>query len=333
MEPGIWMRAALRWCALTAGCLLGLNCPVQDALAQPEPEVALSGDRWIAPDGAEFPFTVWMPEGETDLEAVFVAVHGLSGAADDFRPLGKFFRDRGVGVYAYELRGQGNDPVVRRRGDIQSADVWQRDLDAFVGKVRGWHPGVPLFLFGESMGSLIVMHGLDGMATENLASLDGLVFSSPVVGYRERVPLLVRLLVNVVGAVAPRWKVSFEALAGDEGAAAVQVTSGTTHSGQMAKTEHYVSHFTLRLLRNVDRMVRSAPKAVKGVELPVFLIHAGNDIFTSVEQLERFYEKIPSKKKAKYFSEDSFHLILHDKDGVNALSELERWMDGILSAK
>ncbi|MEM0896255.1 MAG: alpha/beta fold hydrolase [Verrucomicrobiota bacterium] len=333
MNSGDAMKDLLGRCVLTAGCLLGLNGSVQVANGEIKQEGTLSGDRWIAPDGANFPFTVWMPENKAGLEAVFVAVHGLSGAADDFRPLGNFFRRRGVAVYASELRGQGNDPEQRRRGDIRSVEWWYRDLDAFVGHVRRAHPEVPVFLFGESMGALIVLHGLDDMEEGNVAAVAGIVFSSPVVGYRERVPLFVRLLVNVVGTIVPRWKVSFEALAGDEGAAAVKVTSDTTHSGQMAKTDHYVSHFTLRLLRAVDRLVRSAAGAAKKLEHPVFLIHAGNDVFTSTEQVEQFYEGIPSRDKAKFFSRESFHLILHDKDGENALAALERWMGGRMPAR
>ena len=63
---------------------------------------------FVAPDGTRFPYSVWKnPKSEAAPRAVILAVHGLSGAASDWRPLGEHFQKRGIPVYAYELRGIG----------------------------------------------------------------------------------------------------------------------------------------------------------------------------------------------------------------------------------
>ena len=76
---------------------------------------------WIAPDGEAFPYSVWGANLKTGLlpRAIVVAVHGLSGAALDFEPLGAHISPHGVLTFALELRGQGSDPDPKRRGDLR----------------------------------------------------------------------------------------------------------------------------------------------------------------------------------------------------------------------
>src|SRR5277367_4657916 len=94
---------------------------------------------WTAPDGECFPYSVWESETQPP-RAIIVAVHGLSGAALDYEPLANHLIGDGITTYALELRGQGNDPVTERRGDLASLEQWFADLRAFFALVRGQHP-------------------------------------------------------------------------------------------------------------------------------------------------------------------------------------------------
>ena len=50
---------------------------------------------WTAPDGEAFPYSLW--EAGPSARAIIIAVHGLSGAALDFEPLGHHIRQYGRG--------------------------------------------------------------------------------------------------------------------------------------------------------------------------------------------------------------------------------------------
>ena len=118
----------------------------------------LCADDWVSYDGKTMPWKSWpAPDGVTT-KGVVIAVHGLSGAKSDFWYLGDQLPKRGYAVYAYDLRGQGNDPVVVERGDISGEKVWQRDLATFHALVKRRHPKKPVFWYGESLGSLIALH-------------------------------------------------------------------------------------------------------------------------------------------------------------------------------
>src|SRR5208337_143956 len=109
-------------------------------------EITCTRHDWQAPDGETFPWSLWdIPAGERP-RAVVIAVHGLSGAALDFEPLGHHLVAQGIVTVALELRGQGNDPRPHRRGDLAQIDDWFRDLAAFFSLVRGRWPDAPIYV-------------------------------------------------------------------------------------------------------------------------------------------------------------------------------------------
>src|SRR6185503_7674948 len=99
---------------------------------------------WTAHDGKAMPFKAW-EGGPEKPRAVIICVHGLSGAASDFWPIGESFPANGYDVYGMQLRGQGLDPVAAARGDIRSAREWRDDLLDFTALVRKRHPAAPVF--------------------------------------------------------------------------------------------------------------------------------------------------------------------------------------------
>ena len=136
---------------------------------------------WKAPDGENFPYSLWGVDlpGNQPPRAIVVGVHGLSGAALDFEPLGSHLIRHQVVTYALELRGQGNDPIRERRGDLVQIEDWFADLSAFFALVRSRYPGIPIYYYGESMGAALLIRFLAQAQEKELP--DGLVLASPVV--------------------------------------------------------------------------------------------------------------------------------------------------------
>src|ERR1700677_1187674 len=137
--------------------------------------------KWKAPDGAIFSYSRWkalvLPGQEP--RAVVVAVHGLSGAAIDFEPLGSYFAKHGIVTFALELRGQGNDPIKSRRGDLVKLQEWYDDLSAFLALVRCRFPDTQIYYYGESMGAVLLMRFLAQAHEPDRPA--GVILASPVV--------------------------------------------------------------------------------------------------------------------------------------------------------
>lgn len=277
------------------------------------------------------PYTRWPAEDSalpSKASSVFICVHGLSGAASDFWALGEHFENkRDAVVYAVEIRGQGNDPDVGSRGNIRSSKVWIDDLYDFTDQIRQRHPGVPVFWYGESMGALIALHGLADAPNRTIRRspvIAGLILASPVTSIRQMPPAWKVVLVRALMRVAPGIRISLESL-GDRSVTEQNVTSETTHKEQMEKTPHYVETFTFRLFREVEHLIRTSHQAGAAIKTPLLVFYTPNDVFTSKEGIEAFFDKVGSSDKTKIFYPESFHLILHDKDRDRVLKEVEEW--------
>ena len=278
---------------------------------------------WASFDGEEFPYSSWLPAGEAKPKVIVVCVHGLSGAASDFEQLGKRLSKQGMAVYAHELRGQGNDPDPKRIGDLRSPDLWYNDLDSFIATVRGRHKEVPVFLYGESLGSLIVMHGFAGLSALNQSAVGGLIYASPVVALPESLPPVKEFFLRVVMKICPGLKVSLLRIAGDQDA---KVTGDSDHWEQMLKTKHFVPRFTLRFLGTVEEMARDSADAARSIEKPVLVVYPGMDLFTKPAQVEHFFKQLESPDKTKRLFAGSYHLLAFDKEREQLFKLVGEWI-------
>lgn len=310
--------------ALAIAVLVVASCASVRTTAVPK----LGASTWTSYDGKEMPWREWRVPTGTPEKAVIITVHGLSGAASDFWLLGERLPPQGCTVYGYELRGQGNDPDLRKRGDIDSADQWLKDLETFNKLVRARHPRVPVIWYGESLGTLIAMH----TAVTYGSPPDALVLATPVAGLRMDPGLLARLALRGTSYLAPRYHFTLGELAGvDE--KKIRVTSTTTHGNQMARTPHHVGEFTLRLLREVGSLIDKNEAAAKRLTIPVLMLGSPHDVVSSPDQVQALFAQIGSQDKVLHWYSRSYHLLLHDVQHDQVVADLERWLSRMESRK
>jgi acylglycerol lipase len=278
---------------------------------------------WVADDGKEMPYQVWPAAGEKKPRAIILCVHGLSGAASDFWPLGQELPPAGIQVYGLQLRGQGSDPVVRERGTIRHARQWWNDVQSFHTLLRQRHPQTPIFWLGESLGSLITMHALTESAPPR--DVSGYIVLAPPVRLRPTLPQWPVFFLRPLMSLLPGLRVDLRTLGGGVGGQ-MQITSESTQTSQAPLTPHFVPRQSFAVLREVSRQMRTASLCAEQLTLPVLMLYTPNDPVTAAADMESWYEKIASADKKRLFYEKNFHLILHDTERWKACAEITQWI-------
>ena len=126
---------------------------------------------FVMDDGAKLPFRSW---GDPDkARAIIVALHGFNDYSKSWEMPGEWWAKHGILTVAYDQRGFGAAP---KPGIFPAKGVLARDVETVVGLVRARHPGVPLYLVGESMGSAVAM-----LAVADGLKVDGVVLGAPAV--------------------------------------------------------------------------------------------------------------------------------------------------------
>lgn len=280
---------------------------------------------WDSHDGKTMPCHSWEVPAGTKPRGVVIAVHGLSGAKSDFWYLGQELPKRGYTVYAYDLRGQGNDPVVSERGDISGQKAWKRDLATFHALVKRKHPKTPVFWYGESLGSLIALHTAADLLG-NRADPQAIILASPVAGLRQTISGFQRFLLETAAKLSPRTRYTLGDLAGvDE--KKIQVTSTSTHGAQMAVTPHHVNAFSLRLLTTIGEMLDENADAAHRLKMPVLFVASPNDVLSSADQIQALFAEMRSRDKKLLWYSRSYHLLLHDVQREEVVNDVANWLD------
>ena len=282
---------------------------------------------WTAPDGEVFPFSIWNAAGLAGSpRAVIACVHGLSGAASDFEPLGCRMETHGVTTLALELRGQGNDPQVRRRGDLEQIQDWFADLRAFFAMVRDRFPGAPIYYYGESMGAAILTRFVAQARGADVPV--GLLLASPVVVVPGNPSVWQRLVFRFFLWVRPshRLEVSRFAKPGDRDDPTKWVTRDEAYRLRFETASHKLDSYTFRFFKCLFDLIGGCLEAAPCIRVPVLVVYAAHDIFIPTEKVEDFFSRLGSLDKEIRLFPESYHLLLHDHDRDEVLACIEAWL-------
>ncbi len=110
------------------------------------------------PDGVDIHYFQWLPDG--DVRAVVQIAHGMAEHAARYERFAQKLCDAGFAVYANDHRGHGQTAgSLENVGYFADHDGWQLvkdDLGQLMGIAKDENPGLPVFLLGHSMGSLLI---------------------------------------------------------------------------------------------------------------------------------------------------------------------------------
>ncbi len=286
---------------------------------------------WTAPDGELFPFSVWEAMARPP-HAIVIAVHGLSGAAMDYEPLGAHLVGEGITTYALELRGQGNDPVAARRGDLESVEQWYADLRSFFTLVRAQHPGVPVYYYGESMGSALLTRFLAQAGPEEQPA--GLILASPVIQVPGNPSWLRQAIFHFCLFVAPRRRVNVSKYTKRRNAddPAQWVTRDAAHREWFQAASHRITSFTFRFFKCLFELFGGCMDAAPRITVPVLVLYPQYDVYIKPATVEAFVARLGSREKESQLFPESYHLLLHDYDKAEALERIARWLRDRIAA-
>ncbi|MCB0650006.1 MAG: lysophospholipase [Saprospiraceae bacterium] len=106
-----------------------------------------------AKDGLKLYAKEWSVEKP---RAVFALVHGLGEHINRYDHLAEFFNKNGIAIVGFDHRGHGQSGG--KRGHSPSIDMMMNDVDVLLEDIHGKYKGVPVFLYGHSMGATIVLN-------------------------------------------------------------------------------------------------------------------------------------------------------------------------------
>ena len=153
-----------------------------------------------ARDGVELRTYQWPAVGAP--RAHLLLVHGIAEHAGRYGHVGTQLANAGIATHAYDQRGFG-----RSGGHRAYVDRWSQfhdDVEDRLAEVRSAAGGLPVILYGHSMGGLIALGY--ALADPPRPLPDLLVLSAPAID--AVVPTWKRRLADILGGTMPRFAVA-----------------------------------------------------------------------------------------------------------------------------
>ena len=91
-------------------------------------------------------------------KALICVIHGFGEHINRYTYLGDFFNIHGYNVVGMDVRGHGRSEG--KRGHAPSYESYLEDMDQFIATAQKEFPGLPVVLWGHSMGGNFVLHYL-----------------------------------------------------------------------------------------------------------------------------------------------------------------------------
>ncbi|MDP5171442.1 MAG: lysophospholipase [Bacteroidia bacterium] len=253
---------------------------------------------------------VWSPDGTPS--AVMALVHGHGEHSGRYAPMAQYLNNAGIAVIASDQFGHGQ--TSGKKGHTPSYAAMLDGIDELLAEAKRRFHGVPLFLYGHSMGGNIVAN----YVLRRGAPVQGVILSSPWLRLALK-PTSAQLLMAKAGRLlAPSLTQSTKLDA--------KLISQIPEEVERYKADP-LNHDLISptMFFGVHEGGEYAMTHATKWKLPLFAIHGTADQITSHEATKEFCDSIAGD--TTFFPvADGFHELHYDLKREESLHALKTWM-------
>lgn len=264
-----------------------------------------------AGDGRRILYRSLVPESP---QALVIILHGVSEHSGRYEQVMESLGCRAYAVFVPDHRGHGRG--ARTLADIESFDRVLEDVGKLRRRALQRVPGVPLFLFGHSMGGLLALL----YALEFQGELTGLILSGTLAKLPEYVsPFLVKIS-SVMARLLPLLPVQdFDY---------TQISRDPAVIRRIEEDDlHYKGKIRARTGFEMLKGMRRVEEELGRISLPVLILCGGEDVTVSPESSELIFQGISSRDKTKRLFAGLRHDILNEPEKEEVLAVIGDWIE------
>ncbi|MGH6717871.1 MAG: lysophospholipase [Alphaproteobacteria bacterium] len=297
---------------------LAVACaPIERPAGPPVTQPALASDVLVMADGARLALRVWRPAGVP--RAVVLALHGFNDYGHAFENAGVAFADGGVATYAYDQRGFGANPVP---GLWPGTATLAADARQAFALIAARHPGVPVYVLGESMGgavALLAFADAGAPGTNSTSRPAGLILSAPALWGWSTLNPLYKATLWLVSHVAPGSRFSGRGLD-------IQASDNIPMLQALAADPLFIKETRADAVWGLVHAMDDALAARPPAGVPTLMLYGANDQVIPSDPTRAFARRLGPGQRFAYYT-SGWHLLLRDLAANVVLGDLLAWID------
>lgn len=285
----------------------------------------------------------WSPDDPQKIKAAVIISHGMAENAARYERFASNLTADGYIVYAEDHRGHGRTAVTDDELGYLGVDGFNwiiKDLQQLNGIIKKENPGIPVYYFGHSMGSII------GQAyiAEYGSAIDGAVLSGTMGRQGFTIDIGIAIAKHEMKKYGPKWKserldklsfggynrsfeparTKFDWLSRDKDE--VDKYINDKYCGFVCTAEFFYDFLSgIKEMHKIETM-KKIPK-----DLPVYIFSGEKDpvgtCCKSVKSLISDYKKLGLKNVSYKFYKDGRHEMLNEINRDEVMKDVAAWLD------
>lgn len=269
---------------------------------------------WTLSDGARIPLRIWQPAA-VEPHAVVLALHGINDSRDAWEIPGPLLAADGIAVYAPDQRGFGEASAP---GRWPGADRLIDDAAEMVRLASATHPGVPVFVMGESMGGAVA---LCLAARPDHPPVAGFVLLSPAVWSSRQMSPVMTASLWAASTFLPDWQ-----LTGRELPLHVQASDNRAALYRLAYDPLTLKATSTASLRGLVELMTRAAAAAPQAHGHLLVAYGAHDQLVPPAAMAATWALLPPEARRAYYPH-GYHLLMRDRSRQAVIGDVASWID------
>ncbi|GAB6154309.1 alpha/beta hydrolase [Desulfosporosinus burensis] len=264
-------------------------------------------------DGAALFAREWRPEHE--VKGVVCLVHGMGEHSGRYAHLALALTQAGYALMSYDQRGHGKS--LGQRGHTTSYETLLDDIDCFKQECLKHFSKIPFFLYGHSLGGNLVLN----YCLRRQPKFKGVIVTSPWLRLTIEPSARVRFLASLMNKVWPTFSlpsgIDVYALSHDLSILDTYNLDPLVHD-----------RISVRMFTTVDQAGFWAVENAAQFDLPLLLMHGGNDRITSADASLKLAAQIKKDCTLKIWP-GLYHELHNEPEKAEIMGYLINWLDSL----
>jgi len=253
----------------------------------------------------------WRPN---NAKAALIVLHGFGEHGERYAHLAEYLAARGYAVYTYDQRGHGRSDG--QRGHVDSWREYWHDLILFRDFVEANERKLPLFLYGHSMGSLVLLDYL----VKQPPDLRGVILSGVLLEPGRTANLLLVAVARLLSRHQPTFSLKLnldaKALSRDPAVVEAYRQDPLVHNRASARWGSEVLD-TMALVK----------AQVKNIVDPLLILHGEADTINRVENAQWLFQAVASTDKELRIYPGGYREPHNDLQKEQVLQDMTDWLE------
>jgi acylglycerol lipase len=274
----------------------------------------LTPESVIMSDGYVLPMKTWL--STDDPTAVVLAMHGFNDYSNAFDAAAHSFADDLITTYAIDQRGFG---TTEQRGIWAGQAILQSDLIVTVNLLCDKHPGLPLFLLGESMGGAVILSAMQQMER---TCMQGVILLAPAVWGWQAMPWWQTVPLRLLAHTMPELTVTGEGLD-------IHPSDNVEMLRALGRDPFVIKETRIDAIYGLTDLMEAAMVNSGALKMPALILYGAHDEIIPSAAFCQMLNILPDRAASQWrmvLYPDGYHMLTRDLQAEVVIQDMMTWI-------